>query len=222
MPYKYYIGWSKEYYRDNREKILEKRREHYQVNREKILEKRIEYSKAHPEKCRENKKKYLKDNAKSCRKYLKFNIEKERERLRKYRRDNPEKCRERCRKYRRDNPEKVKERVRKWQKNNPEKCRLFRAERREKIKKVIRAYTLQEWKNKLNAANGICIGYEREPHFVGKLTMDHIIAIDKAPIGFVYTINDIQPLCFSCNVRKSNKLTEEIKGEVQAKLFMGN
>ena len=32
-----------------------------------------------------------------------------------------------------------------------------------------------------------------------KLTLDHILPISKAPEGFVYTIDDVQFLCGSCN-----------------------
>ena len=44
--------------------------------------------------------------------------------------------------------------------------------------------------------------------FIGieNLTLDHIIPISKVPVGFIYTINDVQPLCKGCNSSKGNKL----------------
>ena len=33
------------------------------------------------------------------------------------------------------------------------------------------------------------------------MTMDHIIPISKAEVGFVYNLCDVQPLCRSCNAK---------------------
>jgi 5-methylcytosine-specific restriction endonuclease McrA len=64
---------------------------------------------------------------------------------------------------------------------------------------------MSEWLLKLDKTKGICPNCKT---FVGKnkLEIDHIIPISKAPRGFIYTINDIQPLCRSCNASKGNKL----------------
>jgi len=70
--------------------------------------------------------------------------------------------------------------------------------------KLIEIFTMKEWLNKLDETNGYC---PKCNIFVGKnkLELDHIIPISKATIGFAYTINDIQPLCRSCNSKKGNK-----------------
>lgn len=37
------------------------------------------------------------------------------------------------------------------------------------------------------------------------LTLDHIQPISKVPVGFTYTINNVQPLCKSCNCSKGDR-----------------
>ena len=193
------------------EKKREYQRKWRKANPEKTREQSRRYRKAHPEKNREK-----------VRRYSKAHPEKIREHDKKHYAANSEKINERHRRYNKAHPEKRREIDRKCRKAHPERMRLEYNKKREKLHKVIRAYTLQEWKNKLNATNGICQGYEHPPHFVGidKLTMDHIIAIAKAPVGLVYTINDIQPLCLECNMRKSDKITEEIREDIQTQLYV--
>ena len=66
-------------------------------------------------------------------------------------------------------------------------------------------FTKEEWLNKIKKTGGICPSCKK---FVGRfgLELDHIIPLSKAPKKFIYTINDIQPLCKSCNTSKGNKL----------------
>ena len=75
-------------------------------------------------------------------------------------------------------------------------------------KKITHSFTKEEWNQKLNLTNGIC---PRCGIFVGieNLTMDHIIPLSKVSEDFVYTINDIQPLCHRCNSSKGNKIEED-------------
>lgn len=61
--------------------------------------------------------------------------------------------------------------------------------------------TLKQWKNILNKYNNSCA-------FCGStknIEQDHIIPLSK---GGLHNINNIQPLCRSCNARKSNKVLE--------------
>lgn len=52
----------KEYYKDNREKILKDRKEYHKNNREKILKDKKEYHKKNKEKMNKNSAEYYKDN----------------------------------------------------------------------------------------------------------------------------------------------------------------
>jgi 5-methylcytosine-specific restriction endonuclease McrA len=85
--------------------------------------------------------------------------------------------------------------------------------RREAKNNCIHSFTREEWKQKCDAVNGVCQNCNK---YIGtdKLTLDHIFPISKANEEFkltgikrVYTINDVQPLCRTCNSIKNNKIT---------------
>jgi len=71
---------------------------------------------------------------------------------------------------------------------------------------IVEDFTMEEWFRKVDKTLGICHSCNK---FVGKekLTIDHNPPLSKVPKGFVYTINDVNPLCKSCNSKKSNKFT---------------
>jgi hypothetical protein len=70
----------KEYYQDNREKVLEYQKEYKQANREKIVEQNKEYKQANREKIVEQNKEYYQDNrekiAEQTKKYKQANRDK--------------------------------------------------------------------------------------------------------------------------------------------------
>ena len=63
-------------------------------------------------------------------------------------------------------------------------------------------FNYKQWYGKVLLTKGYCPKCKK---FIGinKLTLDHIFPLSKAPKGLTYTINDVQPLCKSCNSRKS-------------------
>ena len=147
-----------------------------------------------PEKDRECKARWKKNNPD------KVNAEFRRRRAR-----NPEKFREAYKKWALANPEKVREADLRWRLKNPEKVRKYVRDRRARRNNVVHAFTQAEWHAKLHATGGYCpicnqhIGLQ-------KLTLDHIIPISKAERGRVYTIDDVQPLCYSCNSSKGGRI----------------
>lgn len=107
------------------------------------------------------------------------------------------------------NKEKESARVSEWKKNNKEKVRARRV-----IDSAIRRarkgsggkYTQKEWSLLIEkyGYSCLCCG-EKKP-----LTPDHIIPLSK---GGTNTIDNIQPLCGTCNNRKFTK-TIDFRGKV--------
>ena len=94
--------------------------------------------------------------------------------------------------------------------------KLRQSARRAKIKTLVHNFSYDDWLNKLRESSGVC---QMCNEFIGieKLTLDHIVPINKVPMGFIYTINDVQPLCKSCNSSKKDKILnpKKIKSEVE-------
>ncbi len=89
--------------------------------------------------------------------------------------------------------------------NGKMKRTFLQLKRQRKVRGLKENFSYKDWKEKLMETNGYC------PYcdiFVGieNLTKDHIIPITKVPEGFVYTIDDVQPLCITCNSSKGNEV----------------
>ena len=172
-----------------RKSLQEKKEYHkryYLNNKEKITKQHKEYKK--------NNKDYYKNyykNKKECiLKQHKTYRENHNGYMQKYEEKNKEKLKKYRKKYWKEHPEitKRKERIRRARKNN-----------------IIETFSDKEWLQKLKDTFGVC---PRCNKYVGihKLTLDHIHPISKAKDGQIYTIDDVQPLCHSCNAKKYNKI----------------
>jgi hypothetical protein len=112
---------------------------------------------------------------------------------------------------------KFKEQQKEWFKTPKGLLYMFNKQmrRRESLNNIIEKYTQKEWNKKILQTEGICPGFKIDSHYVGidKLTLDHTFPIAKAHKNYlktgikrIYTIDDIQPLCKSCNSRKTDKI----------------
>jgi len=125
----------------------------------------------------------------------------------KWRDNNKELKAQKDREYRLNNKDKVKLRKHEYNISQIGKLnhKISKLKRREFLSSLIHDYTKEEWELKIKRTNGICPKCGKEVG-IYELTLDHIIPISKAPRGFTYTINDVQPLCKPCNSKKQDKL----------------
>lgn len=110
-----------------------------------------------------------------------------------------------------EHKERHRECSKKYRQNPENRIILLKQHRKKRAKKnnIIEKFSQKRWMEKLKDTNGICprcstrVGIE-------KMTMDHNPTISKAPVGFIYTINDVSPMCGSCNTSKYNRIEQPI------------
>ena len=179
-----------------------------------IKEKKRKYQGTH----KEERKKYLEKNKEkvkaSSKKWYEEHKEETKAQEKKYRQEHKEERKAYDEKYNEEHKEERKAYKEKYYKNNKDKIKKYynRPEVKEKRKinehnRQVRkkgnggSYTIEEITKLRKETNGICKGYNREPHYVGdkNLTIDHIIPIKKGGTNY---IENIQLLCGSCNSHK--------------------
>jgi len=65
---------------------------------------------------------------------------------------------------------------------------------------VSHGFKIEEWIEKLKRTKGHCVECN-ENYGIVNLTMDHILPLSLASKGFVYKIEDVRPVCISCNAK---------------------
>lgn len=141
-----------------------------------------------------------------------------REQNRQWIKDNPEKHAENVRLWAKANPEKEAERNRRRRQANPARGIAEGHRRRTRKTAAGGSFTAAEWKDLCNHYGNRCLCCGREGV---KLTADHIVPVSK---GGSSNIDNIQPLCFSCNAKKHAKEIDYRPGTglgrwIQRKIF---
>jgi 5-methylcytosine-specific restriction endonuclease McrA len=116
----------------------------------------------------------------------------------KYRQHNAEKIKEYRHRYYQENREAERERNRLYRRHDPEANRARVARRRARMKGSSGSYTAAEWRALCAWFGNVCLCCGATE----RLTPDHVIPIAK---GGSNNIENLQPLCFTCNQRKGDR-----------------
>jgi 5-methylcytosine-specific restriction endonuclease McrA len=105
------------------------------------------------------------------------------------------------------NKERISKYMKSWWNNHKELASFYVKEKNRRKKGAIGSHTLEEWLLLKTYYGYMCLCCKKtEPEI--KLTEDHIIPITKGGSNY---ISNIQPLCGSCNSRKSVKIINFIE-----------
>jgi len=130
----------------------------------------------------------------------------------KYRAKNKEKKKEYDKKYGRkryaENKNEIKEYSRKWKAENKDKRKAQYNNRRARIAGNGGSFTAKEWTNLCDESDNLCLCCGEKK----KLTADHVVPIIK---GGTSSIDNIQPLCLSCNSSKRTKSTDYRQTQIE-------
>lgn len=184
------IEYSKQYRKNNKEKIAKQKRQYYLDNQEKI---------------KERSRQWHLDNPEHRRQYYLDNQEKEKEYRRQHYTDNQKKERERNKQYRIDNGEKLKEHYKQYYRTEAGIATAQRgsSKRRSILKNITNTLTAKEWLDILREHNYRCAYCKVEFTKDIPPTRDHVIPISK---GGHNIKENIVPACQSCNSKKYNKI----------------
>lgn len=126
------------------------------------------------------------------------NIEEARAKDRDRYQENAEVIKQRSKQYRDSNLEAARERTREWAKNNPDKMKSHVELRKSRKAVAGGRFTKAEWEAVKSAYGHACVSCQKaEPDIV--LTVDHAVSVVD---GGSSSIENIQPLCRSCNASK--------------------
>lgn len=223
----------KKYTKDNKEKILKKKKEYYLNNREYFLEKSKNWRENNPTRNKEYFSEYYKNNKEELLDYKKDHYENNKEVYKKRSKDqkssNKEEYLEYLKNWRKENRENIKKSTKDWFEKNPEKRKEYWGKLR-KAKPHIIAWrcslriALSRMGKKKDNSTIEMLKYSPEDlklHMEslfregmswdnwGEWHIDHIYPLSKfnseTPIHIVNALDNLQPLWAGENLSKNNK-----------------
>ena len=174
------------YYKNNIEKSLEDMRQYYLRNKETALKRAKAWYESNKDKRIVSSRKWREKNKD---KYL-------------------ESCRKATKKWMKNNPEYRN----KWRKENPLKSRQYDHNRRAILRNDKNKISADEWMAVLDFYEHKCLRCGKSDKEVD-LHIDHVIPVSKSGKN---VIENIQPLCKSCNSKKYTRVTDYRKSFYRA------
>lgn len=154
--------------------------------------------------ARNNRERKREINRRSRERHLAKTQEYYRLKAKELRAENPELFRERVRKNYWKNPLSHATRMRQWRQLNPEKVNCYGHKYRKTKSFNGGTFTFGEWFSLCSLYELKCICCGKKFPF-RKLSPDHVVPIIK---GGLNSIENIQPLCRTCNLRKHSKVID--------------
>ncbi len=199
-----------------------RRRQHYENNTELMKEKSRRWRAANPEKKKANRKREYANNREKAKadakQWRENNPERKKQSSREWYCANRGQANENSKRWLRQNRDKASAMLRRWRQENPEASTAQRYRRESREVSSGEIFTAAEWKALKEHYGNKCLCCGR---IDVKLTVDHVIPLSK---GGSSDIDNIQPLCVSCNSGKHTKTTDYrpekgLARWVQRKLF---
>lgn len=171
------------------ERKREAARIRYQQKREEIKAQTAKYRRENQDKVRAYRAKHAKENAEVIGVYMAA-----------YRANHREEARELSRRWRAENPERLKALVEAWHRERPEARRIMKANRRARIIAGAGSIPIDFTKKLFKLQSGKCPNCKCS--LKDGFHLDHIVALSR---GGLHSEGNLQLLCPTCNLKKSNK-----------------
>lgn len=199
--------WKRADYHKNKEKYLEESKDYRVRHIEDVRRRRKDYYHRTKEESKRKSLEWYYGNKEKAKvrgsKYYEQNTDKIKERATQWAKENPDKVKVKNKRWEQKNPEKVAERHKKWNLRNPEKRKIIGKNAIYKRRGAISGkITSEEWLDLCQRYENKCLSCKKEGI---KLTVDHVVPISK---GGSNTIDNVQPLCRSCNSKKGTKIID--------------
>lgn len=207
LDYKYkscYKEYRDKFYKDNKEKVLERNKKYQDGHKNEIKEYMKRYYKNNEDDIKNNVRHRYNCNKEKVLEYQKEyhanNKDKVSKYQKEYRENNYDKLSKYKKEYRINNKERLKEWLSKYYKTDHYKLlsSIHRQRRRTLKKKIESSLTGNQWFECKNSFDNKCC-YCGE---INILTQDHFVPLSN---GGEHTRNNIVPACKSCNSKKHNK-----------------